>query len=545
MRRLQHAPSLVAFLLTALISISALALPAARPTAQQRTWQDLQLGLFIHFAPNTWQQQEYDDPSTPLSAINPERLDTEQWAETALRMGAKYLVFVARHTGGFCMWQTRTTDYSLRHTPWRNGAGDVMADLAQSCRKRGIRLGVYLSPQDKKHGVGNGGRCATRAEQEKYDATYRQQLIELLAGYGKMVEVWFDGGAVAPVGDILRKHAPEAMIFQGPHATIRWVGNETGFAPYPAWNSLALRDAKTGIATALHGDPDGEAWLPNEVVVSLRRPNWFWSATSHKNMLTLDQLMEVYYASVGRGCNLLLNASPDPTGLIPEADVARLREFGDEIRRRFAESVAETSGRGNIVELKLSRPVTVDHAVLMEDTRFGERVREYALEGKSGEKWITLGAGTAISHHRLQPFAPRELSAIRLRVTRAAAAPVIRRLAVFATNTAPPKSWNEPAKVWADDEAGTWTGGEFELDLTKKIDAATQYRLRFVPQSGSAFAVSRIEVRLNGIAQPQLVRAEAKRRDSFILTIPGLSERIQLSGSVQGAQSGTILMQKL
>ncbi len=136
----------------------------ALPTADQRAWQDLEMGMFIHFAPNTWQGVEQDNLSTPLSAINPTLLNTDQWASTAVELGAKYIVFVAKHSGGFCMWQTETTNYSIRNTPWRGGHGDVLADISASCRKFGLKLGVYVSPRDATFGAEIGGLCKTPAQ---------------------------------------------------------------------------------------------------------------------------------------------------------------------------------------------------------------------------------------------------------------------------------------------------------------------------------------------------------------------------------------------
>ena len=399
--------------------------------------------MFVHFAPNTWQDQEYDDHSTPLSAINPD-IDTDQWVSVAEDLGARYVVFVAKHQGGFCMWQTQTTEYGIRNTPWKGGKGDVMADLAASCRRRGLGLGVYLSPRDDAFGSGGGGKCATPERQAVYDALYRQQLTELLTRYGELVEVWFDGSVVVPVGDILRAHAPHAMVFQGPYATIRWVGNEDGFAPYPAWNSLRMHAARSGTATARESDPDGDAWLPLEVDVSIRRPHWFWSTTDEVNLLPLDALLEIYYRSVGRGAQLLLNLPPDRTGHIAAADAARARELGGEVRRRFGTPLAVRSGAGRDVVLRLAAPAMVDHVVLEEDLAGGERVREYRLEGMAGGQRIPLGSGAAIGHKRIQPVAPTRVDAIRLDVTRSAGTPRIRRFAAFATGSTPPPTWSDP-----------------------------------------------------------------------------------------------------
>jgi alpha-L-fucosidase len=349
----------------------------ALPTADQLAWQDMEIGMFVHFAPNTWQDSEGDDMSTPLSAINPVSLDTDQWAEAAVALGAKYIVFVAKHVGGFCMWQTHTTDYGIRNTAWRGGHGDVLADLYASCRKHGLKLGVYLCPRDISQGAEDKGRCKTPEKQQKYNALYRQQLTEVLSRYGSMVEVWFDGSIVVPVGDILHQHAPHAAIFQGPQATLRWVGNEDGFAPYPLWNAESIAKAKSGVSTSRDSDPDGGAWMPLECDVSIRRPNWFWSTTNVRRLMTLDELIEVYYRSVGHGAQLLLNIPPNKEGRIADEDFARAKEFGAEIRRRF--------GR------------------------------------------------TSIGQKHIVPVAPRSYSALRLTVTETRGEPHIRQFAAFDT----------------------------------------------------------------------------------------------------------------
>ena len=518
--------------------------PLAFPSPAQRAWQDLEVGMFVHFAPNTWQEQEYDDRSTPLSAIDPD-IDTDQWAETAVGLGAKYIVLVAKHVGGFCLWQTATTDYSIGHTPWRGGRGDVMADLAASCARRDIHLGVYLSPRDDSQGAGGAGRCANADRQAAYDLLYRQQLAELLTRYGPIVELWLDGSSVVPTGDLVHRFAPDAMVFQGPQATIRWVGNEDGFAPYPAWNGLARADAATGIATALHGDPDGDAWMPLEVDVSLRRPNWFWSTTNQANLLSVDQLLEIHYRSVGRGAQLLLNVTPDRTGRVPEADAARVREFGDEVRRRFGAPAGETAGMGRVVTLRLPEARRVDHVIVEEALAGGERVREYRIEGLVDGDWTLLGSGSAIGHKRIHPVGPVTAAAIRLDCPRSAATPVIRRLAAFDTGRAPPASWQAQAAIWADDVAGEWANGRCEADLTRKIPAAAQYRVRFVAPGGESVALESVELVIGGQSQPQLVRRAPGRGDVLLLTVPSLGQPIVLRARVRGAARGTLLLQRL
>lgn len=403
----------------------------ARPTLEQVAWADCEIGMFIHFGPATWQDVEEDNLSTPLDKINPEKLDTDQWVKVAEEMGAKYIVFVAKHSGGFCAWQTDTTDYSIKHTPWRGGKGDLMADLAASCQKRGMKLGVYVSPGDLKHGVRGGGRAASAKEQGAYDAIFRQQLAEVLSRYGEMYEVWFDGSTITPVTDLIKQHAPRAMVFQGPASTIRWVGNEEGYAPYPAWNSLSASAARTGTATAKHGQPDGPVWMPNECDTKIGG-SWHWKTHGAGRLKSLDKLMETYYKSVGRGAVLLLNHAPDRTGLIPEADALRAKEFGDEVRRRFGRSIGETNGVGDGVEVNLGKPTLIDTVVTMEDIAQGERARVYVIEGWADGQWVELCKGTAIGHKKIDALGKTvEVSRVRLRNVSSAGELKIRKLAVF------------------------------------------------------------------------------------------------------------------
>ncbi len=404
----------------------------ALPTPQQVAWADTEVGMFVHFAPNTWQDREYDDLSTPLAKLDPQQLDTDQWVRVAQSMGAGYLVFVAKHVGGFCWWQTDTTEYSVKNTPWRGGKGDVMRDLAESCRKAGIKLGVYLSPADTKHGIEVGGRAADPAAQKAYEQLFRQQLTELLTRYGPIFEVWFDGSLVFDVGDILKAHAPDAVVFQGPQASIRWVGNEEGFAPYPAWNAVKHGVKPWGHYTAAEGAPDGDRWLPNECDARIRN-TWFWNTRNEKTLKSVDQLMGMYDRSVGHGAVLLLNHTPDPSGAIPAPDVKRAAEFGAEVRRRYGTAIADIAGTGAKQQLAPSAPTVIDCVIAMEDIALGERVRRYIVEGLTNDGWKQLAEGTAIGHKKIDRFAPVEVAAVRLLVKESVGEPVFRRVALHDT----------------------------------------------------------------------------------------------------------------
>jgi alpha-L-fucosidase len=525
-------------------ALAAMAPRLALPSVAQREWQDLELGMFVHFAPNTWQEKEYDDLSLAPADIMP-TIEPAQWADTALALGARYIVLVAKHAGGFCLWQTDSTDYGIKGTPWRGGRGDLMAELSEACISRGLKLGVYLSPRDDKHGAGLSGKCATPEAQGEYNTLYRQQLTELLTRYGAITELWLDGSSVVPTGDLVAQHAPGAMVFQGPQATIRWVGNEDGFAPYPCWNALEVQDAGTGVATALHGDPEGDAWMPVEVDVSMRRPNWFWSTTNDKNLLSVDALLEIYYRSIGRGTQLLLNLTPDRTGRIPAADANRAAEFGDEIRRRFGRALGDTANIGRDVSLSFSEPQRVDHVILQEEVGRGERVRAWRLDGMSWGRWQQIAAGTAMGHKQIVPIRPDGYTVLRLRVTDAVDEPVIRRFAAFNVGTAPPRTWRDPVTLWAEDAVGGWTGESLSLDLTAKVPIAANYRLRLVAEDASVPQIRDIDFRVDQGPQPTLARLASGRSDVVLIDMPVSGRAVTIRARVRGSAKGTALLRRL
>jgi alpha-L-fucosidase len=516
----------------------------AVPTPQQQAWQDLEVAMFVHFAPNTYQNLESDDLSTPLAKIDPINLDTDQWARTAVALGAKYIVFVAKHQGGFCAWQTHTTDYGIRNTPWKDGKGDVLAEVEASCRRYGLKLGVYVCPRDDNFGAGTGGICKDPSRQPAYDTMYRDQLTEVFSRYGELVEIWFDGSTITPVTDLIAKYQPNAMVFQGPAATIRWVGNEDGFAPYPCWNSIDAADARTGTATALDSDPDGDVWLPNEVDVSIRRPDWFWHTDNENKVLTHEQLLSIYYRSVGRGAQLLLNIPPNRDGLLAEKDCAVAAWLGETIQSRFGTPLAASEGSGMSLELKLSQPSRVDTVILEEQTSLGERVRAFKLEGLADGAWVPLGEGFSIGRKRIQPVTPKVVSLVRFTATTAAGTPALRRFAAFDTGVAPPADWDAPSSLWAANLAGGWKNGSFSLDLSKAIAAAAQYALRFKPEQGAVTGFAGVALELDGTPSPALWKLSRTRPDEILLDITGLDESIVVRGKVVGPSSGSVLLER-
>ena len=483
----------------------------ALPSPQQVQWQNMERTMFVHFAPNTWQGTELDNRSTPFSRINPEKLDVNQWIDAAESFGAQMIIFVAKHVGGFCMWQTESTDYSIKNTPYKNGKGDVLDELAKACFKRGMRLGVYIYPGDDTWGayLGGGGKTKDPAKQEAYNKVLRMQWEEVLSRYGNQIhEIWYDGGLVVPLEDIVKKYSPNAIVFQGPFASIRWVGNEQGIAPYPAWNGVKAKDAKTGVATGDHGDPEGDVWMPLEVDVTLKDHNWFWSPTNSKNLRNLNQLMEIYYKSVGRGGLLLLNASPDTTGLIPAEDMSLYKQFGNEINRRFGKSLASTSGKGESLELNLDKVTKVDHIVIQEDIVFGERVREFVIEGKINDKWMELARGISIGYKHIERFNAFDVSAVKVRFTKFSYPPVIKSLSVFFVgDNFAAVIQDKKDEILVDDKVLD-KSGKFEVDLSDFIKMAGQYELVIRSESDENLKILSSNLILQGVATPGFTRVQ-------------------------------------
>ncbi|TNF43043.1 MAG: hypothetical protein EP310_05120, partial [Bacteroidetes bacterium] len=418
---------------------------------------------------------------------------------------AKMIIFVAKHVGGFCMWQTESTEYSIKNTPYKNGKGDILDELAKACFNRGMRLGVYIYPGDDTWGayLGGGGKTKDPAKQEGYNKVLRMQWEEVLSRYGNQIhEIWYDGGLVVPLEDIVKKYAPNAIVFQGPFASIRWLGNEQGIAPYPAWNSLKLADAKTGVATAEHGDPDGEIWMPLEADVPLKDHNWFWSPTNHKNLRNLDQLMEIYYKSVGRGTLLLLNAAPDTAGLIPEEDMKLYKQFGDEINRRFGKCIASASGKGETVDLKFENGTLIDHVVIQEDIVFGERVREYVIEGMREGKWFELAKGISIGYKRIEQFNPAELEAVRVRFTKFSYPPIIKNMSVYYVGESPVAEFQKMNNETLAGETVLDKSGKFETDLSGFIKTAGQYELAVRTEENRSLKILSASLILQGVETP-------------------------------------------
>jgi alpha-L-fucosidase len=359
---------------------------------------------------------------------------------------------------------------------------------------------------------------------------YRQQLTEVLSRYGEMFEVWFDGSNIVPVGDILKKYAPNAIVFQGPHANIRWVGNEHGFAPYPAWNSVPNEDAKTGTATARHGHPDGTVWMPLECDARIRA-HWFWTTENAHTLKSVQELMDMYYRSVGHGAVLLLNQTPDTTGLIPEQDAKRAAEFYNEVTRRLGKSVVETKGEGRTLELDLGKPTRIDHIITMEDIRHGERIRRYIIEGFINDQWGSIAHGVSVGHKKIDRFDPLAVSKVRIRITESAAEPRIRRFAVFAhqgnsLSSTQTQLENNIIYRWNMTNISTeWT--PVQIDLKPYCEQAGQYKLIFQKTGGpNELIIQDVRLLESGVPLEHMVEKESDY--AYFINITAVSADYEL-----------------
>jgi len=401
-----------------------------RPAPYQVAWQDLEFGVIVHFSTNTFLDREWGDGTASPSTFNPTNFDPEQWMKAIRDAGAKYVVLVAKHHDGFCLWPTEQTEYSIKASPWKEGKGDVVGDVARAARKYGLKFGVYLSPWDRHE--------PRYKDAAAYDRYYNAELEELATRYGDLVEFWLDGaGSEGHVYDFkkiietLRTYQPNTVVFADTglfeYGDARWVGTEAGSVDYENWNVIDR-----------HGY---RRWRPVEADTPLRKLHWFWHPNDEGSLKSLPELLEMYDKTVGRGAQLMLGLAPDRRGLLPESDVARLEELGAALRKRAAGNAVHGGGVNGeeaaaldgdpdtfwsapagshhaTVELKFEQPVRFDHAVTMEWLNDGQHVEKYAVEvwNEAEHKWEAVAQGQAIGHKKIDAFPTVTAERVRLHI---------------------------------------------------------------------------------------------------------------------------------
>jgi len=402
-----------------------------KPAPYQVAWQDLEFGVILHFSTNTFLNREWGDGTASPADFNPSDFDPDQWMRAIRASGAKYVVLVAKHHDGFCLWPTQQTDYSVRSSPWQNGKGDVVGAVARAARKYGLRFGVYLSPWDRHE--------PKYKDSAAYDDYYNAELSELASSYGDLVEFWLDGAGSAghvynfrKIIETLRTYQPDTVVFADTglfeYGDARWVGNEAGIVDYENWNVIDR-----------HGY---ERWRPVEADTPLRKLHWFWHPDDEGSLKSVDELLATYDATVGRGAQLMLGVAPDKRGLLPDVDVRRLQEFGAALQHRdennlslqhqptSSETAAAVDGDPDTfwsapsgshhaeLEVDFATPVTFNHVVTMEWLNNGQHVEKYAIEvwDTKAEKWVRVAEGQAIGHKKIDAFAPVTAARVRLNI---------------------------------------------------------------------------------------------------------------------------------
>lgn len=449
------------------------------PTQKQINWQEMESYAFIHFSLNTFTNKEwgYGDESPQL--FNPTDLDVRQWARVVKAAGMKGIILVAKHHDGFCLWPSAYTERSVKNSPWKNGKGDVVKELAAACKEYGLKLGLYLSPWDRNNA--DYGKPA-------YITYFRNQLKELLTNYGAIFEMWFDGanggdGYYGGANEIRKintleyynwdetykliyKISPNTLVWGIGPSEARWIGNEEGYANKTNWSLLRQKDdlaGKVHYSEYMSGHEDGEKWVPGETNVSIR-PGWFYHAVEDDKVHTLDEMVDFYYHSIGRNTTFLLNIPPDKRGLIHENDVQRLKEYAAVIKKDFKKEVlsktkaSASNWRGNSPEyaaantidgnketywatdddvknasivFTFKKPTAFNRVLLQEYIKLGQRVKAFTVEAKVDGEWQTIASETTIGYKRILRTKRVTASELRITITDSKAGIVISNIQAF------------------------------------------------------------------------------------------------------------------
>jgi len=413
--------------------------PIPLPSPAQLAWQRDELALFLHFGVNTFTDREWGDGTEDPGIFAPGALDARQWARSARDAGFRAMVLTAKHHDGFCLWPSRTTTHSVARSPWRGGEGDLVREFVDACRAFSLKPGLYCSPWDR--------NAPAYGDSPRYNDMYMEQLTELLTHYGPIHEVWFDGAnGEGPNGKrqvydwprtfgLVKRLQPDSVIFSDAGPDIRWIGNEIGSAGDTNWSTVNPAAVPypgvsgPGIIEALQqGDPAGTVWRPGETDVSIR-PGWFYHPAEDARVRTVENLVQLYFTSVGRNSKLLLNVPPTREGLLHDTDVARLTGMRASLDTLFATDRARgrrlrTTGSGagvTLFEVDLGRSEEVSIVSLREDITRGQAVARYEVTGSDGVRelslggpWQSLSRGTTIGYRKLDRVAPVRVRQVRV-----------------------------------------------------------------------------------------------------------------------------------
>ena len=444
----------------------------AVPSPQQVQYQKKQMVAFAHFGVNTYTDREWGTGQEEPQMFNPKQFDAEQWAKVLSETGFKTLILTAKHHDGFCLWPSKFTEHDVANSPYKNGEGDIVKEVAEACRKYGIDFGIYLSPWDM-HEPSYGTPA--------YNRFYENQLEELLTNYGPIAEVWLDGAKGEDAKDMsydfegwrakVRELQPNALMFSDAGPDIRWIGNEHGFAGTTNWSTIdrdSVTIGKPGQGAYLNSGQEGAPdWVTGECDVSIR-PGWFYHPEENDEVKTVNELMEIYFKSVGRNCTLLLNIPPDKTGRFHEVDVERLHSFSARLDSIFDDDLAlyatamssealDGHSASNVIDdnwntywqaknskgpstlnIKLPQPQQINVISLQEYISLGQRVSSFRVEIKTAgsDTWKLAAKGTTVGHKRIVKLEQTEpgISELRVIFEDALAAPALSNLSLYHTD---------------------------------------------------------------------------------------------------------------
>jgi alpha-L-fucosidase len=405
------------------------------PSGNQLQWQQMETTAFLHFTVNTFTDKEWGDGMENDFVFNPTKFNARQWIKALKDAGFKMAILTAKHHDGFCLWPSAYTQHSVKNCPWKNGKGDVVKEVADACRKYGLKFGVYLSPWDR-----HDSSYGTPA----YNIYYKNLLKELLTNYGEISEVWFDGSKGENAKDMqydfkgywnmVRELQPKAVIFSDAGPDVRWVGNESGNVGQTCWSTIDTAGMAPGKADPKYlntGDINGKYWIPAETDVSIR-PGWFYHPNENDKVKTPRQLVNLYYQSVGHNSLLLLNIPPNREGLLSEQDIEAIKSFRQILNETFKINFANGNVIASLTDGKLTtfiplkinqhfiiefkKPITTDRALLQENIVDGQRIIKGLLQYWDGKVWKKLEAFTTVGYKRLFRFNLITLQKIRLTV---------------------------------------------------------------------------------------------------------------------------------
>ena len=459
------------------------------PSKRQLMLQQMEFYAFVHFTVNTFTDKEWGDGTESPAIFNPVKFDARQWVDAIKAAGMRGLILTCKHHDGFCLWPSKHTAHTVAASPFKDGQGDIVGEVAAACRDGGIRFGVYLSPWDRNHPLYGTGK--------PYDDYFIAQLTELLTNYGDVCSVWFDGACgEGPNGkkqyydwnryyETIRALQPDACIHVcGPD--IRWCGNEAGDTREAEWSVVPRRTADTEKVASASQQVDDEEfrqrairaqdrdlgsrailadetdliWYPAEVNTSIR-PGWFWHEHENDKVRPLEKLIDIYEKSVGGNATFLLNIPPTNEGLFHVSDVQRLHELGAYIRESYGYNLleeaqltagaaaeghdiacvctdddayyitAEETGTATIT-LTWEKARSIHRVVLKEQIQQSQRVESFAIDIMVNGDWKQAADGTVIGHKRIVVLDPVETTALRIRILDARVAPTVKFIGVYA-----------------------------------------------------------------------------------------------------------------